>query len=174
MTRKLRIVLALALGAAGTTLLGAAGIRGGDVALAQDGGTPTIVNAYSCIVVNGGHVTRPAGSEIVIRQGYATTAPGAIGAFLRAQLTTLSVDDAPMVDVSGDWRLEDSESGALAGVVHPTGVVIGAGGSMRFTFALAFDRPLTDPSDYDGDGTLDPNRGTRGLAFGGTCTVSAS
>ena len=76
---------------------------GAEQAQAQSGGTPTIVNPFGCIVGNNGHVTRPAGSEIVIRQGYASTAIGGVYAFVKAQTTILSVSDGRMVDVSDTW-----------------------------------------------------------------------
>ena len=148
--------------------------RGTEQAQAQSGGTPAIVNPFGCIVGNDGHVTRPAGSEIVIRQGYASTAIGGVYAFVKAQTTILSVNDGRMVDVSDTWSNPEPLAGfaGVTRVTYPTGVTIAAGESMRFTFAQVIDRPLTDPSDYDGDGTLDPPRPFKGLAFGGTCTVT--
>lgn len=147
----------------------------GNLARAQYGGsTPVIVNAFGCIEGLGGQRFVPAGSEIVIRQGYASTAAGGVKAFFDAQTTALSVNDAPMIDVSDNWFEVDVQAGALARVEYPTGFTLWEpGDSMRFTFALVFDRPLLDPSDYDGDGTIDPNLGGPGLAFGGTCTVTA-
>lgn len=151
-------------------------LRGAEQALAQGGGTPTLVNAYGCIVGNGGHVTRPAGSEIVIGQSYASNAIGGVYSFRKAQTTIVSVNDAPMIDVSGGWGDPEPLAGfaAVTRMTSPTGVTIAAGESMRFTFALIWDRPLTDPSDYDGDGRIDPLTVGKGLSFGGTCTVTAS
>jgi hypothetical protein len=58
---------------------------------------------------------------------------------------------------------------------HDTGVTLNnPGDSMRFTFALIFNRPFTDVSDLNGDGVPDPLPGKAGLAFGGTCTVTAT
>jgi hypothetical protein len=146
-------------------------------ALAQTGGTPAIVNAYACIVGNGGAATVPAGSEVVIRQGYASTAVGGLYSFLKAQTTILSVNDRQMVDVSASWADPEPLAGfaGVTRVTYPTGTTLAAGDSMRFTFAEVFDRPLTDPSDYDGDGRIDPAvPPADGLAFGGTCTVTAA
>ena len=153
---------------------------GGDVARAQYGGsTPVRVSAYGCIDPLGlfgtnGHVTTPAGSEILIGQGYSSSAPGGVKAFLDAETTLLSVNDALMIDVSHEWVEVPQESGALARLIHPTGIVLEEpGDSMRFTFALTSKRRLLDPSDYDGDGRIDPQLGGPGLMFGGTCTVTA-
>ena len=63
----------------------------------------------------------------------------------------------------------------MAFLNHDTGVTLhNPGDSMRFTFALIFNRPFTDVSDYDGDGVPDPAHGKAGLSFGGTCNVTAS
>ena len=151
-------------------------LRVAEQARAQTGGTTTVVNAYGCIVGNGGHVTRPAGSEIVIGLGYASGAIGGVYAFRKAETTIVSVNDAPMIDVSGSWGDPEPLAGfaAVTRMTSPTGVTIAAGESMRFTLALIFDRPLTDPSDYDGDGRIDPVTVGKGLSFGGTCSVTAS
>src|ERR1043166_10026698 len=73
-----------------------------------DTATPTNVSAYSCIVDHSGHVTRPAGSTIVIRQGIAEQTLGILNNFLGAQTTLVSVDDGLMTDVSNQWSAPDS------------------------------------------------------------------
>ncbi len=150
----------------------------GEIARAQYGSaTPINVSAFGCIVGRGGYRTVPAESTIVIRSGYATTAPGAVQAFLKKQATMLSVNDAPMVDVSQMWGPIEANTGggSVIFVSYDTKVTLwNAGDSMRFTFAQVAKTAITDPSDYDGDGTIDPLRGTAGLLFGGTCTVTAS
>ena len=165
------LTVSAALVAAATLL-----VQGGQgVARAQYGGaTPVYVNAFGCMAGLGGQRFVPAGSEIVIRQGYASTAAGGVKLFFRAQTTVVSVNDAPMIDVSDDWVEVPAPSGSLARVDHATGVVLWSPGStMRFTFALIANRPLLDPSDYDGDGVIDPTLIGPGLGFGGTCTVTA-
>lgn len=148
---------------------------GGDVARAQSGGgTPVDVSPFGCMTVGGGQRFVPAGSEIVIRQGYASTAAGGVKSFIDAELTLISVNDGPMSDVSGEWAEVPVAVGSLARITHPTGVTLpNPGDAMRFTFALTSKRPLLDPSDYDGDGKIDPNLMGPGLLFGGTCTVTA-
>lgn len=148
---------------------------GGDVARAQYGSvTPVNVSPFGCMTGGGGQRFVPAGSEIVVRQGYASTAAGGVKSFLEAQLTLLSVNDGLMSDVSGEWAEVPVAAGSLARITHPTGVTLrNPGDAMRFTFALTSKRPLLDPSDYDGDGKIDPNLGGPGLLFGGTCKVTA-
>ena len=152
---------------------------GGEVARAQyGGGTPVNVSSFGCIFPLGGHRTVPAGSTIVIRQGFVTNqSPGEMKGFLASgQTTIVSASDAPMIDASDEWgEPVRSGSGSIAFLSHDTGVTLhNPGDSMRFTFALIFNRPFTDVSDYDGDGVPDPMPGTAGLAFGGTCTVTAA
>jgi hypothetical protein len=60
------------------------------------------VNAYGCYL-NGGNVTRPAGTDIVVRQGWAATTSKYVKDFIKSQTTTISVNDGAPVDVSRDW-----------------------------------------------------------------------
>jgi hypothetical protein len=172
------VVLAfIALIAVVALLLGSVGFPGGAVARAEAGGTPVEVGAFGCLAVFGGHRTVPAGSTIVIRNGWASTVFGSQRSFLNAQTSILSVNDGPMVDVSDAYtEPEQAPDGHwTTWLRHPTGVTLtNPGDSMRFTFALVFDRPLTDTSDLDGDGSIDPVTGHAGLQFGGTCIVTAT
>ena len=155
--------------------IAALGLRGG-VAHAQSAGTPTEVGVFGCIVGLDGHRTVAAGSTIVIRNGWQTSKVGSAYAFLGAEQSILSVNDGQMVDVSGEYAPPEPDSvfGWSTWLRYPTGVTLAApGDTMRFTFTLLFDRPLTDLSDLDGDGTPDPVGARAGLAFGGTCTVTA-
>lgn len=154
-------------------------LRGGVVAAqAQYGGEPTVVqvSAYGCIAFLGGRRTVPANSTIVIRQGWASTAIGGVQSFLRAEQTVVSVNDGPMWEASDQYGAPEPGSvGWVTWIEVPTGVTLHQpGDSMRFTFAMLAARPLTDPSDYDGDGKLDPPHPAAGLMFGGTCTVTAA
>jgi hypothetical protein len=149
----------------------------GAVARADAGGAPVEVGAFGCISVLGGHRTVPAGSMIVIRNGWQSTVLGSQRSFLDAQTSILSVNDKPMVDVSDDYtEPEQGPSAWTTWLRYPTGVTLtNPGDSMRFTFALVLDRQVTDTSDLDGDGSIDPVvPGHAGLSFGGTCTVTAS
>jgi hypothetical protein len=157
--------------------LATVGFRGSGVARAEEGATPVEVGVYGCIVGRGGHRTVPAGSTIVIRNGWLSTKVGGVYSFLGAQTSILSVNDGPMIDVSDDYGAPEPEStfGWATWLRYPSGVtLVEPGDSMRFTFALLFDRPVADTSDLDGDGSVDPVKGGPGLSFGGTCTVTAT
>jgi hypothetical protein len=100
-TKTMRLIHIAALLGAAATLAWLPGTT--EVARADAPGTPTTVNAFGCIVDNAGHVTRPAGSTIVIRQGFSDQPRGVLVDFLGGQTTLLSVNDAQMVDVSDQW-----------------------------------------------------------------------
>jgi hypothetical protein len=176
--RRTAVIAVVAVGAASALAVGAIGFGGGAVARADIGGTPVEVGSFGCIAgLGGGQRTVPAGSMIVIRNGWISTVFGSQRSFLDAQTSILSVNDGRMVDVSDGYT--EPELGAdgrwVTWLRYPTGVTLAnPGDSMRFTFAMTFDRPLTDTSDLDGDGSIDPVKGGPGLAFGGTCTVTAT
>ena len=169
------VVLALVASIAALALaLGGVGLGGDAVARAETGGTPVEVGAFGCIA-SGGHRSVPAGSMIVIRNGWLSTVVGGVPSFLGAQTTILSVNDGPMVDASDAYTEREPEpDGWATWLRYPTGVTVAnPGDSMRFTFALLFDRRIADTSDLDGDGSIDPVGYGPGLSFGGTCTVTA-
>jgi hypothetical protein len=175
--RRSAVLALVSVTAASALALGSLAFGGGAVARADTGGTPFEVGAFGCLAAFGGHRTVPAGSMIVIRNGWISTVFGSQRSFLDAQTSILSVNDGPMADVSDAYtEPERAPDGRwVTWLRHPTGVTLAnAGDSMRFTFALVFDRPVTDTSDLDGDGSIDPvGQGQPGLAFGGTCTVTA-
>jgi hypothetical protein len=141
------------------------------VAHADSTATPTTFTAFNCIGVNGGHKTVPAGSTVVIRQVIVDPRPGALAAFIKAQTTLVSVNDAQMSDVSNQWPGPVSVSNDLLGstLQVPTGVTLAnPGDQMRFTFSMTLS---TTTAPIPGEpSTL----GKPGLVFGGTCTVTAS
>jgi hypothetical protein len=147
------------------------------IARADTTGTPTAVSAFGCIVSNGGHVTRPAGSTIVIRQGFVEQTQGILRNFLQAQTTLASVNDGQMFDVSNQWPAPALSGGFSASFIEiPTGVTIAQpGDSMRFTFSLTLSTKVPEvfnPAAGGEPGQPVPNG--PGLVFGGTCTVTAT
>jgi hypothetical protein len=176
LARRVVVSAVVALVCASALVLGSGGFGGG-VARADAGGTPFEVGAFGCLRAFGGHRTVPAGSTIVIRNGWLSTVFGSQRSFLDAQTSIVSVNDGPMVDVSdGYTEPEHGPNQWATWLRYPSGVTLASpGDSMRFTFTLVFDRPLTDTSDLDGDGSIDPVvPGHAGLSFGGTCTVTAT
>lgn len=176
--RRTAVLALVAVGAASAVALGSIGFGSDAVARAAIGGTPIEVGSFGCIAgLGGGHRTVPAGSMIVIRNGWISTVFGSQRSFLGAQTSILSVNDGRMIDVSdGYTEPEPAPDGSWATWLrYPTGVTLAnPGDSMRFTFTMVFDRPVTDTSDLDGDGSIDPVNGGPGLAFGGTCVVTAT
>jgi hypothetical protein len=146
-------------------------------ARAGTAGTPTLVGAYRCIVVNGGQTTVPAGSTIVIRQGIGEQTLGIMQNFLQAQMTIASVSDGQMFDLGSAWSAPVQSGGFwFTSVEAPTGVTLAQpGDSMRFTFALLLTAKVPEifnPAVGGQPGQPLPNG--PGLVFGGTCTVTAT
>jgi hypothetical protein len=104
------------------------------------------VNPFGCAFFGGGQATRPAGSTIVIRQGLAQQTRGVLTAQLGAQTTTLSVNGGDAVDLTRDWSAPaQAPDGSWVTVVdYPTGVTLGAGQSLTFTFTLTLDHPVPE------------------------------
>lgn len=146
-------------------------------ARADTAGASTFVGAYGCIVNDGGHVTRPAGSTIIIRQGIGEQTLGILNNFLQAQTTIVSVNDAQMVDVSNQWGAPFLSGGFWFTFIDvPTGITLAQpGDQMRFTFALLVSTlvpEIFNPAVNGAPGQPLPNG--PGLMFGGTCTVTAT
>jgi hypothetical protein len=125
-------------------ILVAAAVALGTTANASADGT-SAVGVYGCFV-NGGHVTRPAGTQLVAVTGWAAKTRGLVEDFLQAQTTTLVVNGSTPIDASsmydeattrdpGDW---------VSFVRVPTGVTLAPGESATLTFTLAVSHRLTD------------------------------
>jgi hypothetical protein len=139
----MRILAALALAAAALAVPTAAWAYGSEV------------SAYGCYL-SGGQVTRPAGTEIVVRQGWAATDKKYNLQFIHAQRTFVSVNGGPQVDLSGDWTtpIESSPDSWITWVFHPTGIVLGPGESMTFHYVTSVKRSIFDGISYGGPGTI--------------------
>jgi hypothetical protein len=103
------------------------------------------VSAYGCYA-NGGQVTRPAGTEIVVRQGWAATTKHHDLDFIHAQQTTVSINGGAAIDLSRDWTTprEYSPSNWITYVFYPTGIVLGTGESMTFHYVTGLKRQVFD------------------------------
>jgi hypothetical protein len=141
------------------------------LAHADSSATPTTFTAFNCIGINGGHKTVPAGSTVVIRQVFVEPRPGALTAFIKAQTTLVSFNDAQMSDASDQWPapvLEANGNFEIALDV-PTGVTLAnPGDQMRFTYSTTLS---TTTAPIPGSPST---QGKPGLVFGGTCTVTAT
>ena len=141
------------------------------VARAESSATPTTFTAFNCIGINGGHKSVPAGSTVHIRQLIVDPRPGALNAFLKAQTTLVSVNDAQMSDASGQWPAPvlGSDGNFGSALDLPTGVTLtNPGDQMRFTFSITLS---STTAPIPGEPST---QGKPGLVFGGTCTVTAT
>jgi hypothetical protein len=130
------------------------------------------VNPYSCATVFGGQVTRPAGSTIVVRQGFSEQTLGILTAWLNAVTTTVSINGGPAVDVTSGWSSPaPAGDGWISFVSYPTGITLGAGETMTiaFTFAVSHVVPeVFNPAAGGPTGKPDLNAGSATY----TCTVT--
>lgn len=126
------------------TILAATAVALAATATASADGTST-VGVYGCFV-NGGNVTRPAGTEIVARTGWAAKTRGLVQDFLQAQTTTLDVSGRTSIDASTMYDEPATRGqGDWASFVNvPTGVTLAPGESVTLTVTLAVSHRVTD------------------------------
>ena len=153
------------------------------VAFATDARAATAnVSPYSCIVLNGGSVTRPAGSTIVVRQLWEEQTLGIELDFLNHQTTLFSLDAAPLADVSDQWSTPTQVDAGLPEPVwasafeRNTGITLAnPGDSMTFNFSLSVASAV--PEIFNpaiGGEAGQPFFNGPGVIVAGTCTVTAT
>jgi hypothetical protein len=132
----------------------------------------SVVGAYGCFL-QGGHVYAPAGTEIVVRFGWAAKNRGLVQDFLNDQTTTVSMNGGEPVDVSGSYGdVITHPAGAASYVHHGTGVSLAPGESLTFHLKTAISHPLLDGVVFaDGDSGR-PLLGETGTLFETDCTVT--
>jgi hypothetical protein len=126
------------------------------VGLPAAGATGTsVVSAIGCSLA-GGQVSRPAGTEIVVRQGWAASTRGLVVDFLHAQTSSVSVNGGAPVDVSDEYTEPNGSNaeGWRSDVFYPTGVTLAAGQSMTFRFLASVSHPVFDGLTVGGPGTV--------------------
>lgn len=113
------------------------------------------VSAYGCYS-SGGQVTRPAGTEIVVRQGWAATTKHYDLDFIHAQQTFVSVNGGGAIDLSDDWTTPRpySPDNWVTYVFYPTGIVLDPGQSMTFHYVTSLKRTVFDGTGYAGPGPV--------------------
>jgi hypothetical protein len=140
------------------------------------------VSPYSCIALHGGSVPVPAGSTIVVRQLFQEQTLGIERDFLNHQTTTLSLDGAPLADVSGEWSdpiqldLGFPKPVWSSAFVRNTGITLARpGDSMAFNFSLTLTSAVPEIfNPADGGEPGQPAFNGPGVVVAGTCTVTAS
>lgn len=166
-----------ALLAAGALLAAAFALTFQHTARADTTGTPVNVGATGCIEFSGGQVTRPAGSTIVVRYGFVAPTRGELLHYLQVQTTAVGISDGQMVDYSGayDAPAQDANGNWGSFITVNTGVTLAnPGDQMRFTFVNTLSGTVTEVPAPAGGERGPPVQGGPGLAFGGTCTVTAT
>ena len=104
---------------------------------------------------DGGHVSVPAGTEVVVRQGISFRRYGTGVEYLgSAQTTLISVNDGTPVDVSDRFeplvfQSVTTDLGAVvwvwrSRVLYPTGISLAPGESLTFHFLQTLSRPVPD------------------------------
>jgi hypothetical protein len=137
----------------------------------------SLVGTGNCILANGGHVERPAGSTIVVRNGYQTKNYGLLGVFLAAQTTTLPVNGGAPVDVSNLYGAPTQLSDGLwlASETYQTGVMlVNPGDTVTFRITMSVSHQITDVTNgIDGYEPGRPLFGGPGVIWDASCTVTA-
>ena len=113
------------------------------------------VSASGCNA-SGGYVTRPAGTDIVIRQGWSAATKKEDQDFIRSQETTVSVNSGAPISLSDDWTTPRaySPSSWITWVFYPTAIVLGPGQSMSFHYVTSLKRTVFDGITYAGPGSV--------------------
>jgi len=131
------------------------------------------VNPFSCATFSGGHVTRPAGSTIVVRQGFAEQTLGILTAWLQEQTTTLSVAGGAPIDLSSGWSspVQTADGGWISFVEYPTGVTLGAGESLTVALTMSVSHVVPEVFNPAAGGPAGkPVLGSGSSTF--TCTIT--
>ena len=133
------------------------------------------VNAFACASIHGGAVTVPAGTQVVVTEGWATKSLGLTQDFLKAQTTTISVNGGPALDVSGFWGPPESHPLAWeTSFSYPTGIVLGTGESLTFTVTTSISHRLLDGLFFASGTGGKPLFSDPGTLFEFSCTVTGA
>jgi hypothetical protein len=112
------------------------------------------VSAYGCYL-EGGQVNRPAGTELVVKQGWSASNRGLAEDFRQAQTTTISLNGGPPVDVSAGYDIPHQEgSGWVTRVFYRTGITLVAGQTVTFHFTATISHTVYDGVAFASRGTV--------------------
>jgi hypothetical protein len=132
----------------------------------------SVASAYGCFL-QGGHVYTPAGTEIVVRFGWAAKNRGLVEDFLKDQTTTISVNDGAPADVSdlyGDVIVHPV--GAAAFLHYGTGISLASGESLTFRLRTTISHRLLDGVVFADGEQGRPAFADAGTLFETDCTVT--
>jgi hypothetical protein len=104
-----------------------------------------VVGASNCALAQGGRVTVPAGSTIVVRAGFAEQVRGDLVALLQDQTTTVTVGSTT-TDVSGLFGppTERADGSWASFAFLATGVTLATGDSLTFVVQTTLAHPLPE------------------------------
>jgi hypothetical protein len=134
----------------------------------------SVVGAYGCFL-NGGHVYRPAGTDIVVRQGWAAKNRGLVEDWLNEQTTTFEINGGAPIDASNSHTaIQGYAPGGVASYVYyDTGIVLAPGESMTFHTVLSISHRTLDGVLFaDGGDNGKPLFAEPGTQLDVTCTVT--
>jgi hypothetical protein len=132
------------------------------------------VNPFICNDFQAGHLTVPAGSTIVIRQGVSEQTLGILHSYLNAQTTTISVNGTT-VDVSDAWPIpaRRPQGDWATFITYPTGITLGAGESLTVVWVTTLAHVVPEVFNPAAGGEPgQPLFNAGSVTY--TCTVTAS
>jgi hypothetical protein len=135
-----------------------------------------VVPAFPCAVIFGGQWTVPAGSDVVVAQRWEAKYRGLVEAFLNAQTTTLSINGAAPLDISGEYVPISAAAGGtyFTRVAHDTGITLGAGDTLTFTVVISFSHRVLDGFTLADETSHRPLFFGPGVAFEFPCEVTGA
>lgn len=135
-----------------------------------------VVPAFACAVIFGGQWTVPAGSDVVVAQRWEAKNRGLVQTFLNAQTTTLAVNGAAPLDISGEYVPVSAAPGGtyFTRVAHDTGITLGAGERLTFKVVISFSQRVLDGFTLADETSHRPLFFGPGVAFEFPCEVTGA
>jgi hypothetical protein len=132
----------------------------------------SLVNPYVCSL-SSGQVTRPAGTEIVVRQGFSSKNRGLAQDLVASQTTTIAVNGGAPHDLSDLWSspFEAPDGSWLVRNTYATGIALAGGESMTFRYVVSVSHQLWDGFTFESG---KPAFGGPGTILDVSCTVTGS
>lgn len=135
--------------------------------------TPVTVSIPVCYFAHGGNVTVPAGSDVTMSFGWASSTKGRVLNFESAQTTTASRNGSPVPNASSLWGAPEPISGGWVAFFRlSAGTLANPGDSMVVTMQISLSRKTPQGKDPDTGKQLFSGPGDV-LPSGFGCTVTA-
>jgi hypothetical protein len=116
------------------------------------------------------------GEIVVVAQRWEAKNRGLVEAFLNAQTTTLSINGAAPLDISGEYVPISAAAGGtyFTRVAHDTGITLGAGDTLTFTVIISFSHRVLDGFTLADETSHRPLFFGPGVAFEFPCEVTGA